>query len=128
MSDHCKNQLAEQVKSIARALETGVKATECHNCEHYFEEGETTCPVCSEERGNMDGFDYLQDASDIQYIVNRDREFIGARVLVAFGGPNIWIDTQAKRVEGYWWGDYAEAHYSADAMDIEGALEELWNC
>ena len=53
----------------------------------------------------MSAFDYLQDALDIEYIVNGKREVLGARILVAFGGPNIWINTRTKQVEGYWWGD-----------------------
>lgn len=74
------------------------------------------------------GFDYLEDALDIQYIVNGDKQFLGARILVAFGGPNIWINTQTKTVEGYWWGESKFASYHNDEMDVEGAVEELWNC
>jgi hypothetical protein len=41
---------------------------------------------------NADGedssaFDYLTDALDIEYIVSSKGEYLGARVLVAFGGP-----------------------------------------
>lgn len=84
-----------------------------------------------EERENgeaMSGFDYLQDALDIQYIVNGKREYLGARVLVAFGGPNIWINTQTKTVEGYWWGDSFSATYQSDAFDLDDCLETLWSC
>ena len=75
----------------------------------------------------MSAFDYLQDALDIEYIVNSKREYLGARVLVAFGGPNIWINTRTKIVEGYWWGEYAKASFD-DGIDLDSALEELWNC
>jgi len=73
-------------------------------------------------------FDYLQDALDIEYIVNSKKEYLGARVLVAFGGPNIWINTRTKQVEGYWWGDSCVMSYSVDEMDLDGALSELYNC
>jgi hypothetical protein len=73
-------------------------------------------------------FDYLQDALDIEYIVNSKREYLGARVLVAFGGPNIWINTRTKQVEGYWWGDSCVMSYNTDAMDLDSALSELYNC
>lgn len=73
-------------------------------------------------------FDYLQDVLDIEWIVNRDKEYLGARVLVSFGGPNIWINTRTKQVEGYWWGDSCIMFYSDDALDIDGALSELYNC
>jgi hypothetical protein len=73
-------------------------------------------------------YDFLQDAYDIEYIVNSKKEYLGARVLVAFGGPNIWINTRTKQVEGYWWGDSCVMSYSVDAMDLDEALSELYNC
>lgn len=85
-----------------------------------------------DEESNHDGeeftvYDYLSDVLDIQYIVTGKSEFIGARVLVAFGGPNIWIDTTRNIVEGYWWSDKATAGFS-DNVGLVEALEELWNC
>lgn len=103
-----KTDLENHVKSIARDLTNGL-----------FEPSEDGEPFSA--------FDYLQDVLDIEYIVNSKREYIGARVLVAFGGPNIWVDTRRKRVEGYWWGQYAEASFD-DAIGLDEALEELWNC
>ncbi len=75
----------------------------------------------------MSAFDYLQDALDIEYIVNSKREYLGARVLVAFGGPNIWINTRTKKVEGYWWNESASASFD-DGIGLDDALEELWSC
>jgi hypothetical protein len=75
----------------------------------------------------MSAFDYLQDALDIEYIVNKDKEYLGARVLVAFGGPNIWVNTRTKVVEGYWWGEYAKASFD-DGIGLDDALETLWGC
>jgi hypothetical protein len=76
----------------------------------------------------MNAFDYLQDALDIEYIVASDKKtYLGARVLVAFGGPNIWINTRTKTVEGHWWADsYIEAY--TDTIGLDEALEELFNC
>jgi len=73
-------------------------------------------------------FDYLQDALDIEYIVASDRKtLLGARVLVAFGGPNIWVNTRTNTVEGHWWGDSASATFT-DSIGLADALEELFNC
>jgi hypothetical protein len=74
------------------------------------------------------GMDYLQDCLDIQYIVTGASEYLGARVLVAFGGPNIWINTQSELVEGYWWGDSAAARIDGDSLGLDEALSELWGC
>ena len=81
---------------------------------------------------NADGepfsaFDYLQDVLDIEWVVARDKSYLGARVLVAFGGPNIWINTRTKTVEGHWWGESATASFD-DTLDLDGALEELFAC
>jgi len=75
----------------------------------------------------LSAFDYLQSALDIEYIVNSKREYLGARVLVAFGGPNIWVNTRTGTVEGHWWGDSATASFT-DAIGLDEALSELYNC
>lgn len=80
-----------------------------------------------ESEGEFSAFDYLQDALDIEYIVSSKKEYLGARVLVAFGGPNIWINTRTKTVEGYWWGDSAFSSFQ-DNLGLDDALEELFSC
>ncbi len=81
-----------------------------------------------ENEGEFSAFDYLQDALDIEYIVASDRKtLLGARVLVAFGGPNIWVNTRTNTVEGHWWGDSASATFT-DSIGLQEALEELFNC
>jgi len=80
-----------------------------------------------DSEGEFSAMDYLEGVMDIEYIVNSKKEFLGARVLVAFGSPNIWINTRTNTVEGHWWGDSASAHY-IDSMDLNGALEELYSC
>jgi hypothetical protein len=73
-------------------------------------------------------FDYLQDALDIESIVASDRTtLLGARVLVAFGGPNIWVNTRTNTVEGHWWGESASATFD-DSIGLQDALEELFQC
>jgi hypothetical protein len=80
-----------------------------------------------EQEGEFSAFDYLQDALDIEYIVNSKGEYLGARVLVAFGGPNIWIDTRRDMVDGYWWSEKASASFT-DNLGLDDALSELWYC
>ena len=80
-----------------------------------------------DNEGEFSAFDYLQDALDIEYIVNGKGEYLGARVLVAFGGPNIWVNTRTGTVEGAWWADCAEASFT-DNIGLDDALSELWAC
>tara|TARA_R100000963_G_C4618313_1_gene86570 strand:+ start:505 stop:831 length:327 start_codon:yes stop_codon:yes gene_type:complete len=102
-----KSNLQNHVDSIAHDLDNG---------------------LTNEEGEPVHGFDYLEDVLDIQYIVTSEKQYIGARVLVAFGGPNIWINTQTKTIEGYWWDESAFASYYDDEIGLDEALEELWNC
>jgi hypothetical protein len=114
-----KNMLQSHVDSIAKNLECGLTYDEC---------GMT--PECDSLKGSdqISGFEYLEDCLDIQWIIDGDKDFIGARVLVAFGGPNIWVDTLRCTVDGHWWGDSYSCNYNFDAMQIEEALRELWEC
>jgi len=69
----------------------------------------------------------LANTLDIEYTINSSKEYKGARVLVAFGGPNIWINTKTEEVEGYWWGMNAKAPYHNDAMNLNECLEEYYD-
>lgn len=73
----------------------------------------------------MTALDWLEDMLDINYIVNSDGSFKSARVLVAFGGPNIWVNFDTMTVNGYW-GQDAETCDFTDNLGVEDALEELW--
>lgn len=79
------------------------------------------------EDGEVSAFNYLAGVLDIEYIVSGDGTYRGARVLVAFGGPNIWINTKDNTVEGYWWDDKHIESYN-DALGLDDVLEELWEC
>lgn len=80
-----------------------------------------------ENEGKFSAFDYLEGALDIEFIVNSRGEYLGARVLVAFGGPNIWVDTRRGVVEGGWWSETASARFD-DGLGLDDALAELWAC
>ena len=91
--------------------------------------GEFDCIDCGHENSEfLSGFDYVSDALDVDWILEQRSEFKGARLLVAFGGPNIWIDTAKQTVEGHWGGDSFTASYLRDEMDIECACSEWFNC
>ncbi len=79
------------------------------------------------ENPNFDIMDYLQDVLDIEYVVNGDGGYKGARVLVAFGGPNIWINTRTSQIEGAWWQDSCRVSFD-DAIGLDDALSEIYAC
>lgn len=67
---------------------------------------------------------------DIEYAIGSDRQTLrGVRLLVACGGPNIYIDTNRGAVLGYWWTDRAEASIPAAVADsITDVFQDLWYC
>ena len=109
MNSTADKQLQNHVDSIAETLTEGFGDELNH-------EGEA-----------MTAYDYLEDVLDIEYIVGSDLEYRGARILVTFGGPNIWVNTKTNTVEGYWWMDEAFARFE-DSIGLDEALEELWHC
>lgn len=109
------------VEQIIKDLENGIIITKDDVEAGYYEE-------MYQEGDIVSGHDYLMDILDIEYITTRDKQYKGARILVAFGGPNIWINTLTKEVEGYWWDDKCIMSYHADSMDLDECLEEYFNC
>ena len=67
---------------------------------------------------------WQEDVYDIEWITFRDRSYKAARLLVAGGGPNIWVNTQTCTVDGYWWGDTCKVPF-ADNLGLDEYLEEL---
>lgn len=100
------NGLSEMVRNIAEKINSG---------EYDNEVG-----------GECSAFDWMCDALDIRWIVDNDLNYLGAEVLVAFGGPNVWVKTIGQRVEGFWWGDYAKAEYLNDPMGLDEYLKEMY--
>ena len=104
-----QDRLQEQVNHIAEMINNGF-------------EGEL-----NQDGEQMTAFDYVCEALDIEYRVMSNRTtYKSAELLVAFGGPNIYIDTNTNTVKGYWWNDKAEAH--VDASELDDACKELFGC
>jgi len=108
-----KHDLQNQVRMIAREIEHGFDRV----------------PKEIDESLIMD---WLEDVLDFQWIVSSDKQtLLGARLLVAFGGPNIWVDTSRGIVEGYWGRDSAFETFDADtdnARELHDHLEMIWGC
>jgi hypothetical protein len=71
--------------------------------------------------------DYLQEVLDIQYIVNYNREYVGARILLTLGGPNAWVNTLTGQLEVSWWSapEYRTLPSEFIAA-LDDALSEFW--
>ena len=82
-----------------------------------------------EERGeSYDLYSYFDDALDIEYTISGNMDFLGARIAVTLGGPNIYINTRTGYVEGYWGTDKAEAWIPSEVCDeINAIFEDQYN-
>lgn len=85
-----------------------------------------------EENEPIDMFAYLfdMDVYNTEYVVASDKEtLLGVRLLVACGGPNIYINTWENSIDGYWWGSTAKAWIPSEVADaITEAYQMVWSC
>ena len=97
--DSCKQQLRDQCKHIADQITDGKE----------------------------DAHEWMEDVYEIEWITYGDKTYKSARLMVAGGGPSIWVNLQRNVVQGYWWGDYCEHHFS-DQIGLDDYLEEIYDC
>ena len=114
MSSHVK----QHVLNIVDTLENPPLLDEMEKHEMGYEE---------EDEVTLSAYDYLTDALDVVYYVNSNREYVGTRLLIAFGGPTIWVDTYTRTVAGNWWGDSYTETFN-DTIGLTEACEEMYNC
>ena len=78
----------------------------------------------------VDILEWLGDnVYDVEYTIGCDKEYRSVRVMIACGGPNIYLNTRTKDVELYWWSESARYPMSSDVVDyIDSVFEELFAC
>ena len=114
------DDLQDRCKHIAESITNELTDCEPDEFNRWHEEGQP-------EDFTPGGYDYLDDILDINYVVTSKGEYLGAEILVGFGGPNIFIHTRDNTVRGYWGGDKAQWHY-VDNIGLDDACEELYQC
>ena len=81
--------------------------------------------------GNPEGKDsktasaWMEDVYDIRYIVDREKRYYSAELLVAGGGPTIWVSLNEMMVQGYWGGDRVNVPF-ADNLDLDDYCAEMY--
>ncbi len=68
--------------------------------------------------------EWMEGVYDIEWITSRDRSYKAARLLVAGGGPSIWVNLQTNTVDGYWWNDTCKVPF-VDNLGLDEYLEEM---
>lgn len=64
-----------------------------------------------------DFWDYLADNYNERYILNENGEILGAKFMVACGGPNIWVDSYEEEVHLYWGTTEARMFLTKDCCE-----------
>ena len=101
-SETCEEQLRRMCKDISEEITDG-KTREGKNV--YMQ-------------------DFMEGVYDIEWITFNDGSYKGARLLVAGGGPTIWVNVKNDEVEGYWAGDHCTEAFQ-DNIGLRAYLEEL---
>jgi len=110
-SETCEEQLRRMCKSIADSITNPEDITD-----------EET----GEKRQETAG-DWMEGTYDIRYYVDRDKRYLGCEILVAGGGPTIWVNTYTQQVEGYWGGDKVLEPF-IDNLGLDDYNEEMYSC
>ena len=76
--------------------------------------------------GDHDGAHaWMEGTYDIRYYIDRDHNYLGAEILVAGGGPTIWVNTWDKEVKGYWGSDSVTEPF-IDELDLDGYCQDVY--
>lgn len=72
-------------------------------------------------------YDYFDDVCDIEYRIDGRGKYRSVRLIIAGGGPNIYVDTNGAYVKLYWGSTCAEAPISYTTSDeIDDIFEEMY--
>lgn len=137
-----RDENLEHCKHIAKHLEEiyNGEYLRCPECgETLYTVGQEIgdkycCPECGHVTDSDDFeeetlWEYFNDCYDIEYRIGSDKQLRSVKIMVACGGPNIYIDTATKQVELYWWGDRASYPIDYDTCnEIDSIFEEYYNC
>jgi len=110
-SETCGEQLRRMCKSIANGISEPEEITD-------EETGEKRTETAS---------DWMEDVYDIRYIVDREKRYYSAELMVAGGGPTIWVSLNEMMVQGYWGGDRVNVPFS-DNLGLDDYCEDMYGC
>ena len=74
-----------------------------------------------------DDDDNYYEAYSVKYIVDHEGRLEDVMIMLAGGGPTVWLDTHAQEVQGYWGGiKYTKPIY--DYEYIVDYWDEMYSC
>lgn len=121
------DELRETCKRLAYEVEAYASGSlvRCDDCGEWVPFDNETCPECGEALCMPDEstvYDWLEATEIYGERVELDfctgePQYRGVRLMVAYGGPNIYVDTVNGEVVGYWGGDEASVWLDRDACN-----------
>ena len=97
----CNEQLERMVKSYANDITEG----------GGFCKGDSASAI-------------MDHVYDIEWITHQNHSYKAARLLVAGGGPNIWVNLQTNTVDGYWASDRFSWSFQ-DNIGLDEYLQDM---
>ena len=105
----------EQLRRMCKSIANGISEPE-----------EITDEETGEKRTET-ASDWMEDVYDIRYIVDREKSYCSAELMVAGGGPTIWVSLDEMMVQGYWGGDKVLVPFS-DNLGLDDYCQEMYGC
>lgn len=71
--------------------------------------------------------DYLEAALEWTYVVSSDKNYRSGRILIAYGGPTAWINTNTRQLEVTWGRETVYRELPREFVDeLDATLEALY--
>lgn len=71
----------------------------------------------------------VYEAYDIKYTVDCSKQYYGCRIMLAGGGPTVYLDTVANQIQGYWGSDEWVTNVSYDSCEaVDDYWREVYEC
>ena len=105
-SETCEGKLRRMCKNIAEEITAGKE-------------------IKTKDGDDVTVSQWMEGTYDIRYYINRDKSYLGAEIMVAGGGPTVWVNTYTRQVEGYWGGDKVFEPF-ADELGLDDYCEEMY--
>ncbi len=103
----CEEQLRRMCKNIAEDITSG-----------------KTLEYIDQPKVELTADKFMDGVYDIEWTTHRDHNYRAARLLVAGGGPTIWVNMMTDNVEGYWGTDRVK-HSFDDNIGLNDYLLEM---
>lgn len=122
------NENREYCKRVADGLEAYAAGRMWRDVE-TGEEKEMDPETVSGDFEELSVYDYMADVLDYEITIDSRLEYKSAKIWVALGGPNVWIDTAEKAVKSAWGTDRAEYPVDSDTCEeIDEYMQDLYTC